>query len=485
MIIFNQKISLSNKRNWPSGPCVRLCCVLIILVNTLSITHAKADNIEEALQRSYMYNPQLNAQRAGTRSVDENIAQARGSFMPTVTGQGNAGIMNQNLLSSVDSGTAFGGPAGIDQKTITNPVFASVVVSMNIFNGFRGVNGINQAEAQIHQSREQLRNTELSVLDSAASAYMTVLRDTAIFDIRCDYVKALEKQVSDNEERLKSGEDTRTDVFQAQTYLSRAKQDRVLAFTNLQASIAQYKQITGLRPKRMEPAKPIDRFLPKTLEAAIRKADADHPLISAARYNVHINEFAVKIAEGSLAPTVNLQSNFGQTWNFFGTAHQRLYQGSGSIQLNVPIYEGGITYSQIRQAKEKLGEAQLLYDQQVNVVHQQIEANWAAWLNAEKYLLAAKEQVKNAEATLAGIRVESKYGGYRETFTLLNYLQFVYEARIAFVAAQRERIVSSYNALAAIGQLSASTLNLDVPLYQVSDHYDRVKSQFIGVETWK
>lgn len=316
MIIFNQKISLSNKRNWPSGPCVRLCCVLIILVNTLSITHAKADNIEEALQRSYMYNPQLNAQRAGTRSVDENIAQARGSFMPTVTGQGNAGIMNQNLLSSVDSGTAFGGPAGIDQKTITNPVFASVVVSMNIFNGFRGVNGINQAEAQIHQSREQLRNTELSVLDSAASAYMTVLRDTAIFDIRCDYVKALEKQVSDNEERLKSGEDTRTDVFQAQTYLSRAKQDRVLAFTNLQASIAQYKQITGLRPKRMEPAKPIDRFLPKTLEAAIRKADADHPLISAARYNVHINEFAVKIAEGSLAPTVNLQSNFGQTWNF-------------------------------------------------------------------------------------------------------------------------------------------------------------------------
>lgn len=170
---------------------------------------------------------------------------------------------------------------------------------------------------------------------------------------------------------------------------------------------------------------------------------------------------------------------------FFGTAHQRLYQGSGSIQLNVPIYEGGITYSQIRQAKEKLGEAQLLYDQQVNVVHQQIEANWAAWLNAEKYLLAAKEQVKNAEATLAGIRVESKYGGYRETFTLLNYLQFVYEARIAFVAAQRERIVSSYNALAAIGQLSASALNLDVPLYQVSDHYDRVKSQFIGVETWK
>jgi hypothetical protein len=39
--------------------------------------------------------------------------------------------------------------------------------------------------------------------------------------------------------------------------------------------------------------------------------------------------------------------------------------------------------------------------------------------------------------------------------------------------------------LAAIGGLSATMLDLDVPHYQVTDHYDRVKNQFFGLEPWK
>ena len=458
--------------------------LVVFVLSQAFISQAMADTIHEALSRTYLSNPQLNAQRANTRAIDEVLPQARGQWLPQAQGTANAGIMNQNLLSSRYSESAFGGVDGIDQKTITNPVGANVIVSMSIFNGFRGVNGINQAQSQIHQSRELLRNTELTVLSAAASAYMAVLRDTAVYELRTDYVKLVENQVQMTIERVSGGEATMTDVYQAQTFLSQAKTDRVSSFIALQASIAAYKQIIQSKPDRLAPATPIDKLLPKNIDEARRQADASHPLIVAARYNVDISKYAVKLSEGALAPTLTAQTSIGQQWNYFGTTNQRFYQGSGSLQLNVPLYEGGVYYSQVRQAKEKLGEAELLFDQQVNQIHQQLEASWAAWQNAEAFLRAARDQVKNAEDALAGLREELKYG-QRTTWEVLNYQATLVNARVSFVTGQRERIVSSYNLLAAIGGLSASSLDLNVPRYQVTDHYDRVKNQFIGLEPWK
>lgn len=475
---------LSDKLFWPNISDVwsKVICSMLIMIIVNS--EASADTIHDALARSYLVNPQLNAQRANTRAVDETLPQARGAWLPQATGQANGGIMNQNLLSDRYSNSAFGGVDGIDQKTTTNPVGATVIVSMSIFNGFRGVNGINQAEAQIHQSRELLRNSEMTILAQAASAYMGLLRDTAVYDIRSDYVKVLEAQVESTKERLVGGEVTMTDVYQVQTFLAQAKSERVNAFMALQASLANYKQIIQSAPVKLAPASPIDNLLPKTIHEALNEADAHHPLAVASRYNVEVNKYSVKLAEGQLAPTVNLQTSIGQNWNYFGTTGQRLYQGSGSIQMNVPLYEGGVYYSQVRQAKEKYGEAQLLFDQQINQIHQQVEATWAQWKNTEKLMIAAREQVRSAEAAVADIREELKWGT-KSTWELLNFLSQLYNARVLFVTGQRDRVISSYNMLSAIGSLNASTLHLNVPEYEVTDHYNRVKNQFFGLEPWK
>jgi len=445
---------------------------------------AKSDTIQDALARSYVVSPELNAQRASTRAVDELLPQAKGQWLPQATGQGNLGVLNQQLLSSRFNNSAFGGEDGIDLKTITNPIGANLVVSMNIFNGFRGINGINQAEAQIHQARASLRYTEMTILGQAATAYMNLMRDTAAYEIQSDAVKVYEQQVTDTKERLAGGEATLTEVYQAEEYLSESRRQRVNAFTALQSSTAAYKQIILTVPSQLSPASPIDNLLPKKISEALRIADAQHPLADAARYNVDVTRYAVKIAEGQLAPTINIQGRFGQQWNFFGTSGQRLYEGLGSVQVNVPIYEGGVYYSQIRQAKEKYAEAQLLCDRQINRIHQDIESYWAQWQNASKYLDAVRQRVKNAEAALAGLREGLKYG-QGTTWDVLNYQSRVYSARIEFVTAQRDRILSSYNLMFAIGSLTVEDLGLDVPKYEVSDHYNRVKNQFFGVEPWK
>jgi len=307
--------------------------IFCLLLCVAAADGARADTIKEALGHAYLAHPQINAQRADTRSVDENLPIANGSFLPTVTAQGSYGLLQQDILASTGK-----------QRTLTQPAAGGLVVNWNIFNGFRGLNGVDQAQAQIHQSRQSLRYAELQVLGNAATAFMTLLRDIAIYNLREDYVKVLTKQVEITNERLAGGEVTRTDVYQAEAAMEQAKQERATAAAALQSSISVYRQQTQLSPKNLVPAAPLDKLLPNDRETALRIADMEHPLALAARYNVDITELSVKLAEGQLLPTVGLIGNVNQNFNYFGNSGQRFLQAGVSVAVSVPIYEGGVNY---------------------------------------------------------------------------------------------------------------------------------------------
>ena len=59
------------------------------------------------------------------------------------------------------------------------------------------------------------------------------------------------------------------------------------------------------------------------------------------------------------------------------------------------------------------------------------------------------------------MREEAKVG-QRTTLDVLNAQQELLNARVALVTAQRDRVVTSYQVLSAIGRLSAATLGLAV-----------------------
>ena len=204
---------------------------------------AQAETIKNALARAYLAYPQLNAQRANTRGADESLPIARGAFLPTVSAQGSFGAVQQDILppAVTDPNTGIRSAANI--RTLTPPATGLVVANLNLFNGFRGINGIDQAEAQIRLSREQLRNTEVGVLANAATAYINVLRDAALLKLRQNYVQLLVNQVEITEERLRGGEVTRTDVYQAETSLAAAEQQVSTSIVELQTSSCRFSAV--------------------------------------------------------------------------------------------------------------------------------------------------------------------------------------------------------------------------------------------------
>ena len=57
-------------------------------------------------------------------------------------------------------------------------------VTQTLLNGHQTANRTRQAESQVSSARETLRLSEQTVLLSAATAYMNLIRDGAILDLQ-------------------------------------------------------------------------------------------------------------------------------------------------------------------------------------------------------------------------------------------------------------------------------------------------------------
>jgi outer membrane protein len=437
---------------------------------------ATAETISNALARAYGYNPDLNQQRAGARSVDENMPNALSGYRPTITGTVDAGRgwLDQHAGSNAKS------PG--DTRSATNPRGAGLSVTQNVWNGNRTMNGVDRAETQIFAARETLRLTEQNVLSGAATAYMNVLRDTAILNLRRNNVEVLEQQLRQTRDRFQVGEVTRTDVAQSEASLAQGQADAFTAQSNLQTSIANYRSSIGDEPKNLQPARPLDKLIPPSLQAAIGMSEMEHPGLLAARFTAEAARINVKVIEGQLYPSLGVTGTLSRRHDVVSTPDTTTNTASIVASLSVPIYEGGAVYSNVRQAKELFQQSQLQADLQRETIRAQVVSAWGVWSNSSAVIQAAQAQVRAAEIALNGVREEAKVG-QRTTLDVLNAQQTLLNARVLLVTAQRDRVVGSYSMVAASGRLSAITLGLDVVPYDPTVHYNQVKGKWIGTET--
>jgi outer membrane protein len=435
---------------------------------------ASAETMSGALSRAYGNNPDINQQRAAVRARDESVPGAKAGWLP----KANATYLISHQVTN-DS-NAFG--QGGHQKLVANPRGPTFTVTETLFDGQRTASAVRQAESAVLQAREAMRETELTTLQSSATAYMDVLRDTAVLGLRRQNIKVLQVQLQQTRDRFQVGELTRTDVAQSESSLATGRADYALAQSNLETSIASYRRLIGVEPKQLQPAQPIEKLLPSTLDAAIQVGLTEHPLIIGALHQVDVSESAVKAAEGALLPTVAVQANLQQQTDVSGFPNFNTASAAIIGQVSVPIYQGGAEYAAVRQAKELLGQARLAVDSQRIVVRGGVSSTWGQLAAARAAIIAYQAAVKAAEVALNGVREEAKVG-QRTTLDVLNAEQTLLNTRVQLVTAQHDRVVFSYAVMGAIGRLSAEGLGLGVMAYDPNVHFDVTKNRFIGLST--
>jgi outer membrane protein len=476
----------------------------------VSASAAHGETLESALLKAYRNNPTLNAQRAAVRVTDENVPLALSGYRPritanvtggqqslsTITKEGNP-LNSSRPLGCTKISCPVGGRPGPGEAPIPyppgyNPAYyttnsgyntpfsAGVTITQTLFDGFQTANRTRQAESEVLAARETLRTTEQNVLLDAATAYMNLLRDTAILDLQRRNVEVLEEQLRQTRDRFNVGEVTRTDVAQSESRLAAGRSQVLVAESNYKSSAATYRQVIGTEPGQLSPASPVDRFSPRTLPTAVGVATARHPLVTSAQYNIDVAQQAVKVAEGALLPTASVQGSYTQDYLAQGTLNV-IERRNASVfgTLSIPIYQGGAEYSAIRQAKETLGQRRLDMDTARDQVRQNVVQSWGQLEAAKANIEATESQVNAAEIALNGVREEARVG-QRTTLDVLNAQQELVNARVSLVTAQRDRVVASYTLLASVGRLSPQVLGLRVPVYNPRVHYHQIRDAWAG-----
>ncbi len=441
---------------------------------------ALAETIKGALAKAYENNSELNSARAGVRVTDEGVAIAKSGYRPIITGEGGV---------SYD----FGHNRASNRGSRTTNASLGISISQTLFDGFRTKNGVAAAESQVFAQRESLRKTEQDILLGAVSAYMDVIRDRQVAALQKKNLSALQEQVRAASARFEVGESTRTDVAQAQARRSAAIAQLNAAEAQAKASAASYRQVVGENPGQLKSPGSITKQLPSSLDSAVQTAQAEHPAIVASLHSIDATEYVVKAAEGALLPTLSARAGV-----------QRVYEGKSNfpkidvpsvdnssavsdtasvgLQLTVPIYQGGREYAQVRQEKERLGQARINTDVARDQVMQAVTSTWSNLQAAKASVTANKELVSVAQLALDGV-IEERKVGQRTTLDVLNAQKDVTDARISLVQSERDVVVLSYALLSATGRLSVKRLGLGVAEHKPEEHYKAVKDKWFGLRT--
>jgi outer membrane protein len=411
---------------------------------------AGAETLPAILAKAYQNNPQLNAQRTFVRQTEEQVQLALSGYHPRITA------------------TASGGPQYTDSKfrgteshrrDRLNGGSVGVAASQTLFDGFRTPNQVEAARGNVQAAREMLRLMTQQILLDATTAYMSVIRDTAVAELQRYNVKMLQEQLSHTRQRLKVKEVTTTDVSQTQARLAGARWALLAAESTLNASRAAYRRVIGEEQSgRLAPASPVDRLSPTTVDEAVVAALKVNPSVKAAQVGIDVAAVQVKIAEGALYPTAKLEVGAQHGW---GVSPQldRQFSAGAFVTLSVPIYQGGAEYATIRESKEALGQKQFDLDRVRDLVRAGVFESWGQLAAAKAQIEAAQAQVTAAEDALKGVLQEAN-AGQRTTLDVLNAQQELIGARVTLVATQRDRVVTSYALLAAVGRLAPEVLRL-------------------------
>ena len=415
---------------------------------------ALAEDLMRIYRDALANDPVLSAARANWLATQELAPQALAGLLPLVNLVGTANEQDFYDKLHTDPAATFRQRFGQYGYTVS--------ASQPLYRAQNSIS-YDQAKQQVGQSDYVLASAQQDLIVRVAQAYLDVL--LAQFSI--ELVESQQAAVSENLAQAKRnfevGTATITDTNDAQAKHDQIVAQEIAARNDLDNKIASLRAIIGRFPKELnrfnrkfQPELPT----PNALEPWVDKALADNPQVRIAQYNFDVATLEVDKQRAGHYPTLDLVASFNQAYagaaastnvaaNFASDTRLALI----GLQLNVPIYQGGLISSKVRQA---------IANQ--DVARQNLEtARRAAQLLAQTSftgVVSGVAQVKAFEQAVTSAQVSydsNKLGlevGVRTNLDVLNQQQQVFQTRFNLAQSYYSFLINSLKLKQATGTLT-------------------------------
>ncbi|PHR54292.1 MAG: hypothetical protein COA47_15680 [Robiginitomaculum sp.] len=420
--------------------------MLATLISSTFAGVASSETLEQALGLAFASNPQLQAERAGLRAIDEGLVQARSERLPGLQADGSVGATRLKQSSPFFSSL---------ETYYPNSVSVSGSQTLYAGGGIRG--RIDLARVNVDIGRNNLRNLEQQVLLDAVTAYVDVRRNSEVVRIRSNNVDVLLKQLDAAKDRFEVGEITRTGVSQAKARAAGARSQLAAAKAALATARAAYARTIGQSPGTLEVAT-LPGNIPADLAEAIIWSEDSAPVLINAKLSELSAQHGITVAKSGLRPRLTLGARAG-TANNNGFSGAESDFVSTALNFTMPIFTGGLNRSRVREAIEQASKARIGVLQARRITHEQVSNAWHNLMAARSVIVASQEQVAANQLAFEGVEQEAAVG-LRTTLDVLNAEQELLDARLTLVSAERDALVAAYGLLRASGRLDMGNLGI-------------------------
>lgn len=437
---------------------------IVLLAFIVIADHASAETLQKTMLAAYEFNPELKAEREALKSLDENVSQALAGWRPTISASYQRGRQRNRFDGS--------------NWRYSNLDTRELSISQPIFQGGATIASTRAAKHRVLAGRQGLTSIEQRVLLDSVTVHMDVVQAQSVLELSQNNEDVLRRQLQVTRDRFEVGEVTRTDVSQAEARLSEATANRINAEGQLQIARATFERVAGFKPGFL--SKPITLPpLPPSLEETVGIALEKNPAVLSADYLYKAAGDDIDTSIADILPDVSIEAVSSRRSGSGVLGTNEIDSDQVLVNVTVPIYQAGAEYSNVRQAKVLWQQRKFESMDTENLIREASIQAWEQYQTSIATISANEDAIRAAEVALEGVRQEQQYGA-RTVLDILDAEQELFEARVNLVVSERNRIVSAYTLLVAVGAMNAKDLQLDTPIYDPKEHYNEVEYQLIG-----
>ena len=297
-------------------------------------TNALAVTLGETFNSALVNNQADNINESRLKQSLELRNRGKGSYFPTLSARGT--YLKQEKFD--------------DQKTF------GLNLTTTIYNGGRDSQLIRNAELGVDVAKNQRQIDRVNLYMEVVDAYYTYLINQS--DIK--NLELLKKQSQERADeirkRVQIGRSRRGELLQAEAQLASVDAQTSNGIGMLKESEARLNILTGLTKEQLISVKFEPSEDPKTLDEylslALTKEDIKNKEIEIQQFEGDVN-----ITKSWYLPTLDLLSNY-----YFlkegGSNSTRNSDWDVGLNLNIPLYEGGVSQAIVRESVEKKQSAQ-------------------------------------------------------------------------------------------------------------------------------
>jgi protease secretion system outer membrane protein len=439
----------TSARRWRHGWLAAACAACAGLASAAPL------DLAQAWAAALANDAQLRAARSAAAANRERLPQARAQLRPQVS----LSVQRSRNELRAESPNAFGEPvqqhlfynSGTDSLTVRQPLYRPQLTAQ-----------LRQAQALVENGDAVLAQEEQRLVMRLTQAYLEALQAGEQLRLVGVQRAAYALQLDAARKGLAAGSGTRTDIDEAQARLDLNTAQELEARQAVEFSRRQLSQIVG-QPVGELAVLDTGRLAlaaaePARLEDWLARAEAASPEMRAAAASVQAARHEVERARAAHHPTLDALAQIARSDSDNPTRVDTRYnQKSIGVQLNVPLYQGGLVESQVRQALANLERSEGMLEATRQDLGSRVHREFRGVTEGIARVRALEQAVRSSEQLVTSSR-RSQQGGSRTLVDVLNAEQQLGTARRDLAQARFASLLALVRLRALAGDLTGDSI---------------------------